>query len=409
MIPLLTGIRVIEISAVVLGPLAGQMLADLGAEVIKIEPPTGDVARDSWPRGKRDGALFVNNNRNKRAIALDLKHPDARPVISALIASSDVLLHNMRNSAAERLELGFEQVAAINPRIVYCAAIGFGQRGRYRDRPAFDDIIQAASGLAGLSASRGGDPQFLPTILADKVGALHAVYGVLAALVARANGRDGAIRIEVPMFEALASFVLNEHLAEATFAETGKPGYPRVLSPDRRPFRTADGWIAVLPYTGDQWRRFLEEVDRADICQSAWFVDSKSRQARIDDLYALVAEVLPGRSTADWIAALEACDVPCSKIALLDDLLADPHLADVDFFAPGPGYSDEIRRVLPQPVGFGAIEPLPDIAPRPIGCDTRAVLADCGIPGDEIEALLASGVAVAATDTVAATFQGDAI
>jgi crotonobetainyl-CoA:carnitine CoA-transferase CaiB-like acyl-CoA transferase len=392
MIPLLQGVRVLEVGAVVLGPLAGQILADLGADVIKVEPLSGDVARESHPQGANDGALFVNNNRNKRMLALDLKRSEGRAAFARLVATSDVMLHNMRTEAAERLGLGFEAISAINSRIVHCAAIGFGQRGRYRDRPAFDDIIQAASGLAGLAAQQGGEPQFIPTILADKVAALHVVYAVLAALVARANGREEAIGIEVPMFEAMASFVLNEHLAGATFADDGALGYPRVLSADRRPYRTADGWIAVLPYTGDQWRRFLDEVGRGEICEQAWFTDPRIRQTRIDDLYAILAETLPQRSTSDWIAALSARDVPCSEINMLEDLLTDPHLAEVGFFDVDQGFPDDIRRSLPQPVEFAGVAPVGDIAPGAVGEHSRTVLRECGHSEAEIDALVAAGV-----------------
>lgn len=404
MIPLLKGVRVLEVGAVVLGPFAGQILADLGAEVIKVEPLAGDVARDSHPNGgSGDGALFINNNRNKRMIALDLKHLQGRAAFDRLVAASDVLLHNMRVDAAARLGLDFETVAAINPRIVYCAAIGFGQRGRYRDRPAFDDIIQAASGLAGLTAQRGGEPQFMPTILADKVAALHVVYGVLAALVSRGNGREGPISVEVPMFEAMVSFVLNEHLAGATFAEDGGLGYPRVMSRDRRPFRTSDGWIAVLPYTGDQWRRFLDEAGRNDIAAQPWFVDARQRQSRIDELYAIVAEVLPARTTADWIVALAARDVPCSEVNLLDDLLDDPHLAEVGFFDVDESYPAGIRRMLPQPVVFTGIDREQDVAPGALGQDTASVLRECGFSDSEIADLVAANAVADATPQTAQT------
>lgn len=392
MTPLLKGIRIVEVGAVVLGPYAGQLLADLGAEVIKVEPPEGDIARDSHPKAQSGGSLFVNNNRNKKMLAVDLKRPEGRAALSRLIAGADVLMHNMRVEAAERLGLGFEAVAAVNPRIIYCAAIGFGQGGRYRRRPAFDDIIQAASGIAGLAAATGGAPRFVPTILADKVAALHAVYGILAALVARANGREGAICVEVPMFEALVAFLLNEHLAEATFDEAGRTGYPRVLSPNRRPFRTADGWIAVLPYTTQQWLRFFEEIGRRDVSAEAWFQDPATRQSRIEELYAMVAEALPERTTGDWIAALEARDVPCSMVNGMDDLLADPHLADVDFFAVPEGFPEGIVRALPQPVIFQGIEKGPDAPPGAIGADTREILKQCGHDDAAIDALIAAGV-----------------
>lgn len=393
MLPLLRGIRIIEVGAVVLGPYAGQILADLGAEVIKVEPLEGDIARNAHPSGTGGGALFVNNNRNKRMLALDLKTPEGRAALARLIGTADVLFHNMRIDAAGRLGLGFDAVAAINPRIIHCAAIGFGQRGRYRDRPAFDDIIQAASGIAGIASTTGAEPRFVPTILADKVAALHAVYGILAALVARANGHEGAIAVEVPMFEALAAFLLNEHLAGATFAADGAVGYPRLLSPDRRPFRTADGWIAVLPYTERQWRAFLAEIGREDVAAQDWFADPRRRQAHLAELYALVAAALPARSTAAWITALEARDVPCSKVGGIDDLLTDPHLAETGFFDVPEGYPVGIARTLPQPVRYEGLAASPDTAPRALGADSRAVLAECGFGAEEIDQLIASGVA----------------
>jgi len=391
MVPLLTGIRVIEVGAVVLGPYAAQILGDLGADVIKVEPIEGDMARNAHPQGAGGGALFVNNNRNKRMLAIDLKRAEGRAALARLIGTADVLLHNMRVDAAERLGLGFDAVAAINPRIVHCAAIGFGQAGPYRDRPAFDDIIQAASGMAGLAMHHDGVPQFVPTIVADKVAGLHTVYGILAALVARERGQEGPFRVEVPMFEAMVAFLMNEHLAEASFAADGATGYPRLLSPNRRPFRTADGWIAVLPYTAGQWRRFLAEIGRDSLCEEAWFRDARTRQARIDELYAILAESLPERTTDAWIQVLSGRDVPCSRIATPDDLLRDPHLAEIGFFDVPEGYPAGVARVVPQPVRFDTPR-TPDTPPAGIGTASRAVLRDCGYDEAAIDTLVASGV-----------------
>ncbi|TCP31016.1 CoA transferase [Sphingomonas sp. BK235] len=399
MIPLLKGVRIIEIGAVVLGPYAGQILADLGADVIKVEPLTGDVARASYPQGAGAGALFVNNNRNKRALAIDLKSEEGHAALMRMIAGADVLLHNIRADAAARLRLSFADARAANANIIYCAAAGFGSGGRYRERPAFDDIIQAASGLAGLametpSGSGEAEPRFVPTILADKVAALHVVYAILAALVARGRGTAGAVDIEVPMFEAMAAFLLNEHLAAATFRTDGDLHYPRMLSEDRRPFRTADAWIAVLPYTGAQWRRFLNEIGRNDVATQPWFADAAMRQARLDELYAIVAAAMPARSTAAWLAALRARDIPCSEVNRLSDLLDDAHLADVDFFGVDPTYPDDIVRKVPQPVRFGGLPVEPDTPPPALGHDSRQVLADAGLADDAIESLIARGIVV---------------
>ncbi len=391
MLPLLNGIRIIEVGAVVLGPYAGQILADLGAEVIKVEPLEGDIARDAHPQGAGGGALFVNNNRNKRMLAIDLKQPAGRAALMKLVETADVLLHNMRLEAADRLGLGYDAVAAVNPRIVHCTATGFGRAGPYRDRPAFDDIIQAASGLAGLGALHDGTPRFVPTILADKTAALHVVYGILAALFARERGADGPFQVEVPMFETMVAFLMNEHLAAATFAQDGATGYPRLLSPDRRPFRTADGWIAVLPYTEAQWRRFLAEIGRGDVCEEPWFRVPQSRQAQVGTLYAIVAESLTARTTDAWLEALEACDIPCSRIAMPADLLTDPHLAEVGFFDVPAGFPAGVKRALPQPVLFPGIAASGDTMPHALGADSRAVLRDCGHDDAAIDALIAGG------------------
>jgi crotonobetainyl-CoA:carnitine CoA-transferase CaiB-like acyl-CoA transferase len=392
MLPLLKGVRIIEVGTVVLGPYAGQILADLGAEVVKVEALQGDIARNAHPAGPDGGALFVNNNRNKRMLAIDLKQPAGQAALAKLIGSADVLFHNMRVDAAERLGLGFDAVAAINPRIIHCAAIGFGQRGPYRNRPAFDDIIQAASGLAGIEATAGVDPRFVPTVLADKVAALHAVYAILAALVARANGCTDAIKVEVPMFEVLAAFLLNEHLAGATFADDGSLGYPRILSPNRRPFRTADGWIAVLPYTDRQWQSFLAEVGRNDILEMSWFADPRQRPAHIDRLYSIVAECLPKRTTIAWLETLSARDIPCSRVAGLRDLLDDPHLTEIGFFDVPEGFPDGIKRALPQSVIFENVASLPDVPARDLGADSRALLGEAGLDEAEIDMLIDSGV-----------------
>ena len=391
MIPLLQGTKVLEISTVVMGPLAGQIVADLGAEVVKVEPLEGDIARASHPQAAGMGALFVNNNRNKKAIALDLKRSEGKTVIARMIGQTDILLHNLRPDAAARLGIDFETAAALNPRLIYCSAAGFGERGPYRNRPAYDDIIQAASGLAGLSNSPGDEPHFVPTILADKICALHAVYGMLAALVARDRGREGAIHVQVPMFEAMTAFLLNEHLAAATFSAAAEPGYPRLLSEHRRPHRTRDGWIAVLPYTGQHWRRFLNEAGRAAICAEPWFADVAARQERIGYLYSVAASVLPERTTAEWMETLSRLDIPCSEINRLDDLLHDPHLAAVDFFATDPSYPPEIVRALPQPVRFAGVEALPDHPPPALGADTRDLLRALRYSDAEIDALAAAG------------------
>ncbi|MHC5655981.1 CaiB/BaiF CoA transferase family protein [Stappia sp. ICDLI1TA098] len=393
MTPLLSGIRVIDITSIVLGPFAGQVLADLGAEVIKIEPPAGELSRSVHPVSQAgDSAMFVNNNRNKKSVAVNLKSAEGKDVLRRLIASADVLLHNMRVDAINRLGFGFEAVKAINPRIIYCSAIGFGQDGPYRDRPAFDDVIQAASGLAMLPTHAGGDPAYVPSVVADKVAALYASYGILAAIAGQARGQVEAVEVEVPMFEALVGFLLNEHLAAATFSEAPEgAGYHRLFSRNRKPYRTSDGWVAALPYTGEQWRRILVEIGREDVTREPWFENAGARSQRVDLLYGYLAVAVLDRPTQEWLDTFERLDIPYSKVNDLDDLLADPHLEAVGFFAPGGQAAIGAQRALRQPVVFRGPKPAPDRPAPAVGGDTASILTELGFSREEVERLHRDG------------------
>lgn len=390
MLPVLSGLRVLDLTTVIYGPLIGQLLGDLGAEVIKVEPPEGDLARAIQPRGPAgDSAMFVCNNRNKRSVVLDLKTEAGRRVFDRLIGWSEVFLHNMRPQAIDRLGYGFAKVAAINPAIIYCAALGFGSGGRYAGRPAFDDVIQAAGGIAALPSYRGEDPAYVPGVMADKVAALTATYGLLAAVASRARGRTGPIEVEAAMFESVAAFVLNEHLAAAAFG--GAPdsaGYHRMFAPDRRPYRTRDGWLAALPYTEAQWRRLLDFTKRGDVLAQPWFTDPGQRSAHIAELYAVLAEEMARLSTAEWLEALQTLDIPHAKVNRLEDLLTDPHLGDVGFFEPnGTGQARATR----QPVLYPGYEAQPDRAAPGLGADNEGVAEMLGLDAEECAALRRDG------------------
>lgn len=388
MLDLLTSIRVLDASSIVMGPLAGQILGDLGAEVIKLEPPSGDLARSSGTRGPDGtGALFANTNRNKRGLCLDLKTAEGRAALSDLLDGCDVVIHNMRPAAAARIGLDPDATRRGRPRLIHCMATGYGTGGPNAGQPAYDDIIQAAGGMAMLAAAaagpEGGAPRYAPTLLADKVGALHVVYAVLAALVARARTGLGQA-IEVPMFETLAAFLMAEHLDEATFEADGAPGYRRLLNPDRRPYATADGWLAVMPYDERHWRAILSEIGATDLLSATWFPDPAERNRRSDQLYHRLATALVGRDTEAWIAVCARADIPCARLASPGDLLHDPHLAAQDFFAPTDGAPGRVRSV-PMPVRFANATMRPDLPPPALGADTDRILSALRRPGDRDE------------------------
>ncbi|RLK31860.1 CaiB/BaiF CoA transferase family protein [Cupriavidus plantarum] len=329
----LDGIRVLDLTSVVLGPMATQILGDLGADVIKIEGPEGDLMRSNGvSRHPGLSSIYLALNRNKRSVVLDLKTEAGKAGLRALIADADVLVHNMRVSAIERLGFGYAAAAAINPRLVYCVATGFGQDGPDRDKPAFDDIIQAACGLVGLLTPEGQRPEYVPSLIADKTVGMALANAVLAALLHRERRGEGQ-QVEVPMLETMASFVMAEHLGGLTFEPpAGGAGYARLLQGGRRPAKTRDGWICALPYTDRHWRAFFESAGRGHVLEQLDISDRAQRNANIRMLYAQMAEITLERTTAEWLALFAELDIPATPILALDDVSRHPHLAAVGLF-----------------------------------------------------------------------------
>ena len=335
MIPLLKGLRILDLTSVILGPYGTQILGDLGAEVIKVEPPEGDSMRPVAPVAAPGiSAIFANFNRNKRSLALDLKTEAGKAALKKLLPTADVFVHNMRQEAMDKLGFTFKAVREANPRIVYAAAVGFGRHGRYAGKPAYDDVIQAASGFAGLFQMRDGVPLYAPSIAADKVSGIHLAYAVMAALLYRERTGEAPGYVEVPMFELMAAFSLSEHLSAATFEDDGKVGYVRVLSPGRRPYKTKDGWVGVLPYSERNWTKILTEIGREGRGR-ARLVQERHRAQRARGR----ALRHPGRGHAFAHHGRVACRVRAPRHSRIrpcgspQDLLADPHLNDVGFFA----------------------------------------------------------------------------
>ena len=329
----LQGIRILDLTAVVLGPLATQLLGDLGADIVKVEPLEGDVLRSNGvSRNLNMGSVFIAMNRNKRSISVDLKLPEGKDIVRRLIATSDVVVHNMRIAAAEKLGFGYEDVKAIRPDIVYCVATGFGQDGPDRNKPAFDDIIQAACGLASVNSIGRDEPDYMATLIADKTAGMALSNAVLAALLHRERTGQGQY-VEVPMFETMVSFVMAEHLNGLTFdPPKGKAGYTRLLTGGRRPAPTRDGHIAVLPYTTNHWVALLEFDGRQGLVEKYNVRDRDARNTHLIELYREMAEITRTRTTAEWIEIFERLDIPATPLYDLNDLPEHPHLKAVGLF-----------------------------------------------------------------------------
>lgn len=390
----LTGVRVIDITTIFMGPSATQMLGDLGADVVKVEAPGGDVVRGIGPQGHdRMGPLFLGMNRNKRSIALDLKTKEGLDVLLELVKDADVLTYNVRPQAMERLGLDYETLAAINPRLLYVGMFGFSQRGRYAASAAFDDLIQAACALPQAMALGSGDiPRYMPITIADRSVGLYAFGVISAALYGRERTGRGQ-RIDVPMFETMVPYVLGDHLYGQTFIPAqGDFGYPRLLSPERRPYKTRDGHVCCLIYTDMQWRAFLKAIGQPDLFDAdPRFTNIAVRTKHIDALYGMVSDEIASRSTAELQALLDGTDIPVFPMHTFESLLKDPHLHDIGFFSEVEHPHVGTIRQMAVPSEWSGTPP-GEATPAPrVGQHSREVLREAGYEDARIDSLVASG------------------
>jgi crotonobetainyl-CoA:carnitine CoA-transferase CaiB-like acyl-CoA transferase len=388
----LTGVRVVDCTTVVLGPWAAQQLGDLGADVVKIEPPEGDTTRQLGPMRNPDmGAFYLAVNRNKRSIVLDLKQESARGVLRRLAAGTNVLLHNYRPQAARRLGMSYETFRAINPGIVYVGTYGFRAAGPYGDKPAYDDIIQAASGLASLQASLVGEPKYVPTIVADKTSSMTVLVAVLAALYHQARTGEGQ-DVEVPMLESMAAWVMVEHLYGETFVPPIESvGYKRVLNRYRRPFKTKDGYLAILPYTDQNWRDFFTIAGRQDLLDDPRFKTLSTRLKHIEMLYEELGKIATTRTNAEWLVELDRRNIPGMIVNSLESLLRDPHLEATGFWQIVEHPTEGTLRLPGIPAAYGKTPASIRRLPPRLGEHSVEILREAGLSPAEIDGLLASG------------------
>jgi crotonobetainyl-CoA:carnitine CoA-transferase CaiB-like acyl-CoA transferase len=391
----LAGIRVLDLTTVQMGPWCTRIVADYGADVIKVEAPGGDSSRYTGvPKHRGMSGTFQHNGRGKRSIAIDLKQPEARDAVLRLVPKVDAFASNIRQAALARLGLDYQSVRQLNPSIVYLSMVGYGSAGRYAGRPAYDDLIQAASAIPTLLQRSTGQPRFIPMAAIDRIVGGAAANALLAGLLAKARTGVGQM-IEVPMFETMAQFVLSEHMQGQTFDPPTSPaGYPRTLSPHRRPYATKDGFIAVLPYNDGQWRRFFEAVGKGHILDSdPRFADIGARTANIDSLYEMISEELQHRTTDQWLELLQQNDIPCMRPHTLESLMQDPHLADAGFFRWEDHPSEGRIRTMREPSTWSETSPPTGrFAPR-LGQHTREILAESGLDDTAIDDLIARKVA----------------
>ncbi len=393
----LDGIRILDLSSVVCGPMATQLLGDMGADIIKIEAPEGDLSRSVGPaRNKGMAALFLNCNRNKRSVVLDLKRQEARELFLEMAAKADVVVHSIRGDAARRIGLDYARLKAVNPRLIYCHITGFSEEGPYAGLPAFDDIIQAASGAADLQRVYAGEPRYLPALIADKTVGVYAAMTIAAALVAR--GRDGVGQeVRVPMFETMAAFNLTEHLWGRTFdPPEGRMGYASIVAGTRKPYRTKDGFIAVVPYTDAHWKRLFDVIGEPQLATDPRFATLAARVVHNGEVFGKLGEIMAGRSTADWVRTFRDADIPAMQINDLEAVLNDDHLAAEGFWELREHPTEGTVRVSGIPYAMsGTAGSIRRLAPR-CGEHTREVLAELGCSPDGIVRALEAGAAIAA-------------
>ena len=384
----LAGIRVVDLTTVVLGPFATQLLGDMGADVIKVESPDGDNCRWIGPsRSEGMGSYFAMLNRNKRSVVLNLKQPAARNALLRLVDRADVFVHNMRLGAVERLGLGYAALAARNPRLVHACASGFRKDSSRQEHPAFDDMIQAMSGLAALNAGPDGAPRYVPSVVVDKLTGQMLASMIGMALFHRERTGQGQ-DVHVPMLETMLSFLLVEHMWGAVLdrPELGL-GYPRMLTPHRRPYATRDGYISVIAVSDAHWSRLFEAMGRAALIDDARFATIAARSDNVDALYAVLAEGMRERTTAEWLAVLGRLDIPCGPVNTLENLLTDEYLRETAFFQRMRHPLDGDVMVTAIPAHLGASPPSVRRLWPALGEHTHEVLREIGCDEHEIRSI----------------------
>jgi len=392
---ILSGYKIIDLTSVVLGPFCTQMLGDLGAEVIKIESPEGDIMRQAGPSVTENmGAIYLTINRNKRAMTLDLKKPEAKEILRKLIAGADAVIHNIRAGGMRRLGFDYESVKEINPEIIYLHAVGYGSKGHYAGRQAYDDLVQAACGMATMLPRQDDTeaPRYFPGLVADKTTGLYAAYAMMAAFLHKERTGRGQ-HIEVPMMECMVAYTMAENLYGHTFVPpNGETAYTRSINPMRKPYRTKDSYLAIMPYSNDNWAQFFILGGMPDLIDDPKFSTYPERTKNITELYALAEKVALLRTTENWIEKLVPVNVPCMRVHTLESVLQDPQITETGFIEEREHPTEGKYLSVKHPVEFSDAPAQFNCEPPVLGQDNRAILSELGYSDNAIDEIENTGV-----------------